>query len=522
MDSLFDEISKSIGYKDFYSIIEKIPSNIFFKDTELRYRFSTHHWQQVNDENIIGKTDLEIRKDTENALIAMESDRNIIRTGVGCKYVIKSEIDGKVSYLELIKEPMFSEDGTVIGIVGLINDVTEKTLLSQKVEAANEELRSMLDKIQRLSESRKLFTASMNHELRTPLNVIIGLLQIVLSEGGLSQTQQEYISNAYKSSMTMLELVNELLDIAKMETDEFKIRQERFNLDDLIYNVKKSTEALAVSKGLEFRLAVTDNARESFYGDELRINQVINNLVSNAIKYTDNGSVELTIDYMNGELIINCADTGQGISEEAQKVLFDPYVRINESKNRMIQGTGLGLSIVKKIVDKMNGHIQVQSELDKGTTFMVSIPLERAQWADELFVEEDYISEQHSVDLSTLRVLCVDDMKVNVTVFEGLLKSTGMKVDKAYSGPEAINMSEMNKYDIIFMDHQMPNMDGVEALKLIREKCDINKNTPVIVLTGNVGEEYEKLYDEAGFDGYLTKPIIKEGLLATIHSLMRA
>ncbi len=519
MSEEFDTLSKSIDFESFANIIETIPSNIFFKDTDLKYRFSTHHWSQVNDENIIGKTDLDIRRDKENAYTAMETDRNIIRSGVGCKYVIKSDLDGVISYLELIKEPVFSEDGKVIGIVGLANDVTEKYLLEHEVKSSNEELKTTLQKVQQMNVAQKLFTASMNHELRSPLNAIIGLLRMVLDDDEIKGNNRNYVNEAYKSSLTMLELVNELLDFAKLETEEFKIRKECFAFNTIIRNVQNSYSVLAAEKGLEFIVSIGAGLKEGkYYGDDLRITQIINNLVTNAIKYTNSGKVILDVDWDGKALLIKCADTGQGITEEAQKVLFDPFVRVNEEKNKLIQGTGLGLSIVKKIVEAMEGSIKVDSALGEGSTFTVIIPLEKC---DESTIAEEsdaVVVNSGSIDFSNKRILCVDDTRVNVTVFEGLLKTTGIAVDKAYSGMECLKLAETNKYDIIFMDHRMPNMDGVETFRCLRESDGINKDTPVVVLTANAGKEYEKEYEEIGFDGYLSKPVVKEKLISSISS----
>lgn len=519
MSEKLDELSKSIDYENFFNIIDTIPSNIFFKDTDLKYRFSTHHWSQVNDENIIGKTDLEIRRDKENAYTAMETDRNIIRSGVGCRYVIKSDLDGVVNYLELIKEPVFSDDGKVIGIVGLINDVTEKNLLEQEVKASNEELKSTLQKIQKMNEAQRMFTASMNHELRSPLNAIIGLLRMVLDESGINDNNRNYINEAYKSSLAMLELVNELLDFAKIETDEFKIRKDRFDLKTIINNVQNSSSVLAAEKGLEFKVSIGAGIKDcQYYGDDLRITQIMNNLVSNAIKYTDSGMVAFDADWDGEKLLITCKDTGQGISDEAQKVLFNPFVRVNEEKNKLIQGTGLGLSIVKKIVESMEGSIAVESAINEGSTFTVKIPLEEcdSNGVAETNKTTNEISE--NIDFSNMRILCVDDTRVNATVFAGLLKATGIIVDKAYSGMDCLKLAETNKYDMIFMDHRMPNMDGVETFRRLREDNGINKNTPVVVLTANAGKEYEMEYEEIGFDGYLSKPVMKEKLISIISS----
>lgn len=520
MTTIYDSIMNEITYQDFIKIINNIPSCIFFKDTELKYRFSSHCWEQLISEDIVGKTDLDIRKDKENAMLAMEMDRNIIQTGMGCKYVIKSEVEGNISYLELTKEPVFNEEGTVIGIVGLINDITEKNTLSQKLEASNEELKTSLEKVERMNAAQKMFTASMNHELRSPLNGIIGLLKLLLEDNTLNETQHGYVDNAYQSSMMMLQIVNDLLDYAKMETNEFTIRKEAFELEDIVNHIEQTCGQMAQQKKLAFRVHVNNEHKQKFYGDDLRIKQIIYNLVSNGIKYTEQGSVDLFVGYREGKLRMKCADTGQGIPKDAMETLFDPYVRIENAKNRKIQGTGLGLSVVKKLVDKMEGEINVQSEVGEGTSFVVTLPMEI--YDEKLHLEEGQEEiDFDALDYSKLRALCVDDSKVSVAVFAALLKKTGISLDKAYSGQEGLDLAERNRYDIIFMDHQMPVMDGLETFRKLRKSDTLNKNTPVIILTGNAGEEWEKEYKAMGFDGYLTKPVLKEQLLQEIQRGLR-
>ena len=507
MSELGKQILKEISYDTFAKIISKIPSNIFFKDTDLRYRFTSHYWQELNSKDIVGKTDLDIRKDKENALKAMEADREIIRTGKGCQYEIKSDIDDNERYLELIKEPISDDNGEILGIVGLINDITEKKLMEQQLREVN--------------ASQKMFTASMNHELRSPLNGVIGLLQILKEDNTLTKTQHNYVYNAYQSAELMLQIVNDLLDYAKIGTNEFTIKKEVFDLRDVISNIEQNMVVMADAKGLKFKVNVDDDCYCLLRGDEIRIKQILYNIISNGIKYTDKGEVELSVTYNDGNLILACADTGQGISEESIKVLFDPFVRVNEDMNRHIQGTGLGLSIVKRIIEKMDGDIQVESELNVGTNFVITIPVavedKSVRYSDERVIVPK--SEQNE-DLSQYAVLCVDDTRVNVIVFEGLLKSTGIKVDKALSGQQAIDKAGRNKYDIIFMDHQMPNMSGIEAFKKIREGSSDNKNTPIVVLTANVGHDLEDEYARIGFNGYLNKPIIKEELIKLIKKIL--
>lgn len=515
-------------------MISVIPSNIFFKDTELRYQFCSHKWREQSPGNIIGKTDLEIRLDKENAIPAMEADREIIRTGIGCRYVIKSVVEDTVSYLELIKEPVKDENGKVLGIVGLINDVTEQTLLSHKIkemseelekkyeelEGTNIELKTTLDAVEKMIANQKMFTASMNHELRSPLNGIIGLLQMLKNDKSLEQKQQEYVHHAYESSQLMLGIVNDLLDIAKMDTEEFSIQKDVFDIFDFSDSVKKTSENLASEKGLLFTVDVEEKIPAKLMCDETRVKQVVNNIVSNSIKYSDKGEILLQIRYSDGKLILICKDEGQGMSEETLKELFIPFARFNEKKNKNIQGTGLGLSIVKKIVDKMGGSIKVESKLNVGTTFTIEIPAEIClSFSSETINKNDETATSEVPDFSDLRLLCVDDTKVNLIVFKGLLKDTGINVDTAYSGMEAIKMADTNKYDMIFMDYQMPKLNGIETFRKIRSDSLMNKDTPTILLTADIDKGSDEEWKREGFAGYLSKPVFANKLISAIQEL---
>jgi len=513
-------------------MISVIPSNIFFKDTELRYQFCSHKWREQADGDIIGKTDLEIRLDKENAIPAMEADREIIRTGIGCRYTIESIVGDTVSYLELIKEPVKDENGNVLGIVGLINDVTEQTLLNRKIkklseelekqcvelEGTNSELKSALDAVEKMIANQKLFTASMNHELRSPLNGIIGLLQMLKNDKSLNREQQEYVYHASQSSQLMLGIVNDLLDIAKMDTEEFTIKNDVFDIYEFANSVKKTSENLANAKNISFKVDIEAELPAKFLCDETRITQVVNNIVSNSIKYSDKGEILLDIRYSNGRLIFICKDEGQGMSEETINDLFKPFVRFNENKNKNIQGTGLGLSIVKKIVDKMGGSITVESKIDVGSTFTIEIPAAICHdFSRKNTNERDEAAEGTVPDFSNLRILCVDDTKVNIIVFKGLLRDTGINVDEAFSGMEAIEMANVNKYDMIFMDYQMPKMNGVETFRGIKNESLMNKDTPAVLLTANTGDEFGEEWKREGFAGYLEKPIFVGKLISAIQ-----
>lgn len=540
MTNLDLSITEHISYETFVDIISNIPSCIFFKDTELKYLFSSHCWAQLISDDIIGKTDLEIRKDKENAQKAMEADQVIIDSKQGCHYVIESVIDGDVSHLELIKEPVIDREGNVIGIVGLINDVTEKTIMEKKIvgmsemlevqckklESSNQELQETLEKFEKMYKTQKMFTAYMNHELRSPLNGIIGNLQLLLEED-LSQGQQKLVKNAFQSSQLMLGLVNELLDFAKMEMSGFQIKNEPFLLSIILENMNDMIRVQANAKGLTYQVIRDETMPDQFVGDRTRITQILHNLLSNAVKYTEKGTIVLEVSYVDQNLVICCKDSGQGIPPGAMDILFDPFVRFNEDRNVKIQGTGLGLSVVKKIIDNMNGQIDVTSEMGVGSTFVVKIPLEvvslqsetvSLEMADELISPKRDIVDE--VDFGSLKVLCVDDTKISTVVIASMLSKDGATVEVAYNAQEGLKKADETKYDVILLDHMMPGINGLDAYDMLRKNSKKNDKTPVIMLTGNADITYAQLYQERGLDGYLIKPVMKEQLLEMIASVL--
>lgn len=389
--------------------------------------------------------------------------------------------------------------------------------VNEEVNAQNAELKRVTDELRKTNEDQKIFTASMNHELRTPLNGIIGSMQVMLQDDSLSEEQRSNIERALKSGNILLEIVNNMLDFSKMEAGQFEIIEHDFDLRDIIDALTKSFEPLAEKQGLKYILNVPTDTICSLNGDATRIQQIAMNLISNAIKYTDEGSVSVSFAVLENKIRFVVADTGQGMTESAQKDLFTPYKRFNVVKNASIQGTGLGLAIVNNLINSMNGVIEIDSKLGKGSTFTVELPIKvvdsSIKWETKKDVEHIEVT---SLNLIGKKILCVDDNKVNLAIFKGLLKQTEADIELVDSGKSAIEKSLQRKYDIIFMDCMMPEMDGIEAMKRIRELSSINAYTPIIALTANAGPTKEAEYREIGFEGYLPKPVIRDELLSLL------
>lgn len=404
-------------------------------------------------------------------------------------------------------------DAAAIRIAMMQDDLTAQ---NEELAAINDELVDMADKLRTANATQRHFTASMNHELRSPLNGIEGSLQIMLNSGTLDTENCEMVKNALVSSKAMLQTVNDLLDFSKLEEGKFEIIKRHFDLRDTLDNLLAIFTPQASAKGLSFQIRIPRSTRVSMYADNVRIQQVLTNLLSNAVKYTKSGTVVLYVSTSSYHLNFRVSDTGQGMTQEEIKYLFDPFTRFNLKENVRIQGTGLGMNIVANLLKEMRGSIDVTSEKNVGTTFSVSIPI---MYYDKDITyatpraESNSETEPHVLD--GLRILSVDDMKINRNIIRGMLKQCKVEITDADSGNAAIAECCRHKFDLIIMDHMMPGMDGLEALDEIRAGSN-NSATPVIMLTGNTGQDYRNLYHEHGAYDYLEKPVLYETLVETI------
>ncbi len=389
----------------------------------------------------------------------------------------------------------------------------------------NERAKKAAEKAEELTRSQNRFFSSMSHEIRTPINSILGLNELILRDEHATDDIVKDASGIQGAGKMLLALINDILDFSKIEAGSMDIVPVEYKVGDLLSEIVNMMWLRANDKGLGFEVSVDPEVPTALYGDEVRIKQVIINLLNNAVKYTQDGRVEFRIESRETsdgnmvDLLISISDTGMGIKKEDIPYLFDAFKRVDEGKNRHIEGTGLGLSIVKQLVELMDGNITVNSVYGEGSTFTVQI---RQKIVDPKKIGELNIHNQQIVRRSTYetsfmapeaRILIVDDNEMNLVVESRLLKDTDMGIDKAISGKVALEMCLQVHYDAIFMDHLMPGMDGIDCLELIRNQAGgLNRNTPVIVLTANAGSENRKLYTKAGFDGYLVKPVTGEAM----------
>ena len=373
------------------------------------------------------------------------------------------------------------------------------------------------------SQAKAHFLANMSHEIRTPINTIIGMNEMILRENR-DESVHEYAHNVDNASKMLLGLVNDVLDFSKIESGKMEIVNGEYHLSKLLADVVNGTRVKAEAKNIVFREDIDPTLPSVLFGDEIRIRQILNNLLSNAVKYTQNGSVSLFIRGIrdNGKLIMHMSveDTGMGIKPEDMEGLFDSFRRLEEDKNRFIEGTGLGLNITKQLVTMMGGYVTVTSEYGKGSCFTVNIPqqivndmplgkLEDAYRRDIIDKKE----EKFVLYAPTAEILVVDDNKMNLSVVSSLLKRTAVRLTLAGSGTECLELCRKYKYDLILMDHMMPEQDGIETLHMLRkDRNSRNRTTDVIVLTANAIAGMAKMYIDEGFTDYLSKPIVAHEL----------
>ena len=425
-------------------------------------------------------------------------------------------------YPDLIKE--FSEPKqayiSICGSVVIVTIAMCTTVAIQK-NIYKEEQRKLEENqkaLERANSYQKAFLANMSHEIRSPINAVLGMNEMIKRTDNLEEIK-EYAANIEEAGGALLSLINDILDFSKIESGNMEIICSEYDVMSVIRSSYNMVYLRAKEKGLEFRIKNHQDIPKTLYGDEQRIRQIITNLLTNSVKYTQIGYFSLIVDFEridaeNIDLLIMVKDTGSGISKENMEKLFESFQRFDITKNRTTEGTGLGLAITRSLVELMNGKIQVKSEGGKGTTFTITIP-QRIVNPEPMGCfqksaekrKEEYKEEFHA---PTARVLVVDDMQVNLLVIQGLLKKTLVEVETALSGKDAVMLAKHKQYDVILMDHMMPEMDGIEAFHRIREESEYNKSTPVIMLTANAISGAEAEYLEEGFSDYISKPIKPE------------
>jgi signal transduction histidine kinase/CheY-like chemotaxis protein/HPt (histidine-containing phosphotransfer) domain-containing protein len=373
------------------------------------------------------------------------------------------------------------------------------------------------------NEGKSRFLATMSHEIRTPMNAIIGISEIELTQSSLSPHTRDALDRIYASGKSLLGIINDILDLSKADTGKLEILCSEYDFPSVLNDTIQLNIVRIGSKEIDFSLILDEKIPVILYGDELRIKQIMNNILSNAFKYTEKGTVKMSVacEYINSDtvrLTLAVADTGQGMKKEDLDKIFTAYTQFNRVDNRKVEGTGLGMNITYKLVQLMGGTISVESEYGKGSVFTVvidqKVTANTAVMGNELCdrlctfsykSDTNVVSQISRVYMPYGSVLIVDDIETNLYVAEGLMTPYGLNIDKAGSGMEALQKIENGRsYDVVFMDHMMPEMDGIETTGRIRS---LGYTKPIIALTANALVGNDKLFIEKGFDDFMSKPI---------------
>ena len=439
-----------------------------------------------------------------------------------------SDINGGVFHSRTT--PLYDGDGNIIGVVGSTDDETAIFKIQQELKAA-------LESAKAASQTKSSFLANMSHEIRTPMNAILGVTEMLIQNENLPAEINEGLDKIYNSCGLLLGIINDILDFSKIEAGKLDIMPAQYEVASMINDSINMNMMRLNSKPIEFELMINENIPAKLIGDELRIKQILNNLLSNSFKYTDAGKVTLSVEFhhtKNGDitLVLSIQDTGHGMTKEQLDKLFEEYSRFNMERNITVEGTGLGLAITQRLISLMNGEIHVESERHKGTLFVVRLPqgtegnevlgreiaenLRRFQMSYLAHKKRGVITRDQMPYGS---VLIVDDIETNLYVAVGLMKLYNLHIDTAVSGYEAIEKIRRGKeYDVVFMDHMMPEMDGIEATKHLRAS---GYTAPIVALTANAVSGQADMFINNGFDDFISKPIDIRQLNSVLNRLIR-
>ncbi|MCL2718645.1 MAG: ATP-binding protein [Lachnospiraceae bacterium] len=516
-ENLSNSFKKRSTEQDTYMrlMLEHSPDIIVLMDTEQKYITGTKRTlkeigvdtDKLNESNFF---DIIAEIVPEDFLTHLLNDfQTVVKNETELGYEKSIVLANGIEYIfTLILFPVRDETSVIIGVMLYVHDITELKRAVDEAEAAN--------------KAKTNFLATMSHEIRTPMNAIIGTTQIQMQKDNLPDEYMEALKNIYNSGNSLLGIINDILDMSKIETGKLELNLAEYDIPSLINDAVQINIIRIGSKSIKFALDIDSNLPLKLYGDELRLKQILNNLLSNAIKYTESGEIKLSVNHTveDGDILLYFVveDTGQGMTLENRARLFSEYTRFNAEANRNTEGTGLGLSISKKLIEMMDGTIWAESEYGKGSVFMVMIKQKSVdndiigtELAEQL-CNFKFRGKSQDINLKFVRepmpygkILVVDDIETNLYVAKGLLAPYGLNIETVDSGFAAIEKIQSGKvYDVIFMDHMMPKMDGIETTIKLRES---GYKEIIIALTANVVVGQSQIFLENGFDGIISKPI---------------
>jgi signal transduction histidine kinase/ActR/RegA family two-component response regulator len=488
-----DLISLQTSLTLFYTDLQKNNFDNFTKTNRIKVQNITKKFENIknNNDNLLRQTIYQINK--INSEILIKKDKYLGYELLAIIFVI----------------------GSLLYTSNLISNQILKN--SEILEVSNKTAKQMAQKSKQASKAKSEFLANMSYEIRTPLNAILGFIDI-LKEREKDSEKLKYIETIQSSSTTLLGIINDILDFSKIESGNLTIEKVDFNTFEELSTITDLFRAKASEKSVSLTFKIDKNIPKALVSDPLRIKQVIANLLSNAIKFTPrNGRIELLMKYTDNKLHISVKDNGIGIPEDKQADIFKAFSQAESSTTRKYGGTGLGLAISSKLVTMLGGELKLESSEGNGSRFYFEIPVKVGKYKKSTSIKDSNIKQ-----LKNKRILLVEDNKANQMFMSLILKKFGLIFDIANDGVEAVNMYKDNYYDLILMDENMPNLNGIEATKEILEyeKNKKRRHTPIIALTANALKGDRERFLNAGMDEYLTKPLDKEKLATLLNNFL--
>ncbi len=493
------------------AVVENCPSAIYLKDTDSRIKLVNSRYKEifeVDADVVIGKSSDEwLPRQLADKILA--ADREVIRTGKSQEFEYEHcSPSGSCRYLLSTKFPVVDETGRVMAIGGFVTDITSQKRAMEATEAAKLSAESAND-------AKSQFLANMSHEIRTPMNGVLGMARLVL-DTDLQEEQRDFVDTIVECGESLLTIINDILDYSKLDSGKLSLELENFDPRDAVNGVMQLMGQQIEEKNLDWRLSYADNVPYQVVGDPGRIRQVLINLVGNAIKFTEEGSITIEItapelDDTAALLRIAVSDTGVGIREIELTHLFERFSQADTSSTRRFGGTGLGLSISRQLVELMGGEISVESTVGRGSTFAFTTRLAPVKISAPEHTEAPRTEALGGVS-RPLHILLAEDNAVNRRIAVAMLNKAGHRVGVAADGIEAVNAVHQEEFDVVLMDVQMPNMDGVAATRAIRTLSGDKARIPIIAVTANAMAGDREHYLASGFDDYVSKPFAPEEL----------